>query len=356
MRRQPVIRTAASTLYGVVARTRRRWYAGHPSRQRHLARPVVSVGNLTVGGSGKTPVVAHLARLLTQAGERPSILSRGYARRVKSEGVTVVSDLQRVLADVDHAGDEPLMLARALPGVPVLVGADRYLSGRLAESRFQSTVHLLDDGFQHLALGRDVNLLLVDEADLSDRVVPAGRLREPVAAAGEADAVLLSAGTEEARARIRTALGVSQAFQLRRMLAPVVMTSSGKPIEPATVGPVFAVAGIARPQRLFDDLVAAGWRLGGTMTFRDHHRFSQADVTRIANASRDAQTHIVVTTAKDAVRLEPLDCSPLALAVAPVVAAIEPAPVFYTWLLNRLAQARAGTTAEGGASLGSPRS
>ncbi len=274
----------------MVALTRRQWYARDPSRQRHLDNPVISVGNLTVGGSGKTPIVEHLARLLLDAGERPAILSRGYARRVANDGVTVVSDAQQVLADVDHAGDEPLMLARALPGVPVLVGANRFVSGRLAEQRMGATVHLLDDGFQHVALGRDVNLLLVDEADLSDQVLPAGRLREPLSAAAAADAVLTGAADDAALTRMRAILDVPTMFQMARTLAPVCMVSSGKPIGPSTVGPVFAVAGIARPQRLFDDLAAAGWRLGGTLVFRDHHRFTQADVTRIADAARDAQT------------------------------------------------------------------
>ena len=132
-----------------------------PSRRRRLSQPVVSVGNLRVGGSGKTPIVAHIARLLLERGERPAILTRGYARRCRPDGVTVVSDGTTILAGIESAGDEPLMLARALPGVPVLVGANRYLSGRLAEERFGATVHLLDDGFQHLELARDVDLLLV---------------------------------------------------------------------------------------------------------------------------------------------------------------------------------------------------
>ena len=126
----------ASRPYAAIARARRAWHARHPQASRRLRRPVVSVGNVAVGGRGKTPVVASLARLLLEAGERPSILSRGYARRRPEDGVTVVSDGCRVLADIDRAGDEPLMLARALPSVPVLVGADRYVGGVLAERRF----------------------------------------------------------------------------------------------------------------------------------------------------------------------------------------------------------------------------
>ena len=134
---------ALSTIYGRVARMRRSWYERHPQSRRSLERPVISVGNLSVGGSGKTPVVAALARLLLTMGQRPAILSRGYARRRSSDGVVVVSDGARVLEPVENSGDEPQMLARTLPNVPVLVCTDRHLAGRLAERRFGATVMLL---------------------------------------------------------------------------------------------------------------------------------------------------------------------------------------------------------------------
>src|SRR5262249_36475033 len=146
------------------------------SRSRRLSRPVISVGNLRVGGTGKTPVAAVVAQALLAAGERPAILTRGYARRAPADGVTVVSDGRTILTGVDAAGDEPLMLARALPDAMVLVGANRYLSGRLAEERLGATVHVLDDGFQHLELARDVDLLVVSEDDLNDQPLPFGRL------------------------------------------------------------------------------------------------------------------------------------------------------------------------------------
>jgi len=158
-----------STAYARVAQLRRAWYA-RPGRRRRLTHPVISVGNLSMGGSGKTPVVAALARLLRQRGERPVILTRGYGRRDKREGVVVVSDGERVLEPVERSGDEPQLLARTLPGVPVLVGADRYLAGVFAARHFAATVSILDDGFQHVQLERDVDLLLVSVDDLNDRV------------------------------------------------------------------------------------------------------------------------------------------------------------------------------------------
>ena len=121
-----------SSAYGAAAAWRRQWYATDPARRRRLARPVISVGTLRVGGSGKTPVVAYIAQMLLDGGERPAILTRGYARRQAGDGVTVVSDATAIRAGVAEAGDEPFMLARALPGGPVLVSPDRHLAGTLA--------------------------------------------------------------------------------------------------------------------------------------------------------------------------------------------------------------------------------
>ncbi len=160
-------------LYGQVARARRSWYERRPSRRRHLARPVVSVGNLSVGGTGKTPLVAALAGWLVAHGERPAILSRGYARRDRTAEPAVVSDGARLLLDVHAAGDEPLMLARAVPGAVVVVGADRYASGRHAETVLGATVHLLDDGFQHIQLGRDLDIVVTAGRRAGGRSRPA---------------------------------------------------------------------------------------------------------------------------------------------------------------------------------------
>jgi tetraacyldisaccharide 4'-kinase len=338
---------AASYIYGTAASWRRRRYHPRSGRQRRLARPVISVGNLTTGGSGKTPAVAYLARLLLECGERPSILTRGYARRRPSDGVTVVSDGVSVINGIDAAGDEPLMLARELPGVPVLVGADRYLSGRLAEARFDVTVHLLDDGFQHFALARDLDLLLVDVHDLDDRVIPAGRLRERLAAASVADAVLVTAtapivGEEEPAALdpsdLGRALHVAFTFSVRRRI---------KEPPPGFRGaPVLAVAGVARPRRFFDDLTASGWSVAGTMAFPDHHLFSEADLRRIAAEARTTGAELIVTTVKDAVRFESCEASALRLWPVPLTIAIEPATAFRDWLVERLASSR--TTAPAG--------
>jgi tetraacyldisaccharide 4'-kinase len=325
-----------SSVYGAAAAWRRRWYDGDPARRRRLRQPVVSIGNLSVGGSGKTPIVAHLARLLLEHGERPSILSRGYGRHRPQDGVTVVSDGAAVLAGVASAGDEPLMLARALPGVPVLVGTSRYLSGRLAEEKLGASVHLLDDGFQHLELGRDVDLLVVDERDLNDQPLPVGRLREPLVVAAKADAALVDSVDESAAERIGCTLGLSTCFRVERHLGtPYRFDGSAVP----TADRVLAAAGIARPDRFFGDLASAGWNVVGTIRFPDHHRFTNRDVERLAAAARAADA-IVMTTEKDAVRLAARDLGMLAVAAVPLTVRIEPAPVFAAWLLGRLQAAR----------------
>ena len=327
-----------SPVYARAALWRRSWYARHPEARRRLASPVISVGNLAVGGSGKTPTVATLARWLLSRGERPAILTRGYARRRVSEGVVVVSDRQRVLEPVAKSGDEPQMLARGLPGVPVLVSADRYLAGCLAERRFGCTVHILDDGFQHFALERDIDLLLVAPDDLDDTVLPGGRLREPLAAARAADAVLVHGSDQDLRT-VSAALGAESSFRVvttfggARLLEPF-----GALLPPMAGMRALAVAGIARPQRFFDAARRHGWDVVQELAFRDHHWFDAADLKRMLAIARAAQADVILTTEKDAMRLLHLPLAPIprTFAYLPLTVAIEPAAEFYGWLSDLL--------------------
>ena len=300
-------------------------------------RPVVSVGNLRVGGSGKTPIVEYIARLLRDQGERPAVLTRGYARRISPAGVTVVSDGSGVLAPLDTAGDEPFMLAHALPGVVVLVGADRYLSGCLAERTLGATVHILDDGFQHVELERDVDLLLAAEEDLADRPLPAGRLRERITAAAFADAALVTAGYDTAAERIGRMMGIGTVFRVTRTIgAPHMIGGVRESVVVPPQSRVFVVTGIARPERFINDVGGAGWDVAGTLTFRDHHRYHASDVRRIAAAAKSAASAIVLTTEKDAVRLAACHLGDLPIASVPLIVGVEPAAAFRDWLLNRI--------------------
>jgi tetraacyldisaccharide 4'-kinase len=328
--------------YGVVAKWRRAWYLRHPEARRRLRQSVVSVGNLRVGGSGKTPAVAHLARLLLEMGERPAILSRGYARRNRADGVVVVSDGSNVRADVLRAGDEPLMLARALAGVAVLVSPDRYLSGRIAETHLGCTVHLLDDGFQHFELERDVDLLLVSPDDLKDpRPLPAGPLREPLDVAGSADAVIVSTASSDESRRVARQLGITEAFQAVRTVGPPTLVEpAGRMVAPAPGTRVLGVAGIARPEPFFADLREAGWVVAAELAFADHHLYCARDVARIVEVARASRSVMVLTTEKDLMRLLPQRPFPIPLAVVPLRLSIEPALPFRRWLADRLDRCR----------------
>ena len=306
---------------------RRSWYERHPQSRRSLDRPVISVGNLSVGGSGKTPIVAALARMLLDMGQRPAILSRGYARRRATDGVVVVSDGNRVLEPVENSGDEPQMLARALPGVPVLVCADRHLAGRLAEKRFAATVMLLDDGFQHLALGRNVDVLVMPASDLDDAVLPSGRLREPLDAASSADCVLVPGSLEDV-SRVAATFDRMPVFRVTNHFGTVQGLDASAPSGTRVV----AVAGIARPERFFTTLREQGFEIVRELRFPDHHWFSSDDLDRIRTIAKEASADFVATTEKDAVRVAPQS----GWAVLPMTAVIEPPELFSSWLRERL--------------------
>jgi tetraacyldisaccharide 4'-kinase len=298
-----------------------------------------------VGGSGKTPTVAWLAQRLQQHGERPAILSRGYARRESPDGVVVVSDGERVLEPTARSGDEPQMLARSLPGVPVLVARERFLAGRIAERRFDATVHLLDDGFQHLGLARDIDLLIVSRVDLAERVLPAGRLREPLAAARFAHALLVPGSLEDVRevamhAAIADRGSGSGDPEGREVFRIVTSYGELRAVQPGERVPehdrrVVAVAGIARPERFFAALRGQGHHVVREMAFRDHHWFSDGDVKRIRQALTESGADVVVTTEKDSTRLLVPE-----LFYLPMTVTIEPLDGFVTWIGERLRAAR----------------
>lgn len=298
---------------------------------------MISVGNLAVGGSGKTPLVTLIARLLAEAGHRPSVLSRGYGRSHPEDGVTVVSDGRAIRADLGRAGDEPLMLARALPGVPVLVSPDRYLAGVLAESAFGATIHVLDDGFQHFMLARQADLIIVDAEDVSrPRTLPGGRLREPIDVARRADAILLSGGGDP-RA-IAAALDVADGFALVREAEAAVEEAADGPVPLPAGARVLVVSGIARPERFEAEARAGGYDVAGAMAFRDHHLYDARDVARMA-AEAARQGAAVLVTEKDLIRLLPWRPWPFRLAVRPMSVRVEPGPAFQRWLAGRLAAA-----------------
>ena len=289
-------------------RLRRRRMERRPQRQRRLSKPVISVGNLSMGGTGKTPVVAAIAKWLIDHGQRPSILTRGYGRADAADGVVVVD----AATPVAQSGDEPLMLARHVPGAIVCVSPDRYLGGVLAE-KLGSTVHILDDGFQHIELARDLDILVTTVGEIPNgRVMPAGRLREPKDAAARAHFLVVTDATAGAAGAEAWALGISQSCGSLRKLGPVTGSQN-----------VVAVAGIANPDRFVTALREAGHHVVDVMTFPDHHRYTTKDVASIEAKMKSAGADAVLTTEKDAVRFEAL-APPFTLRAVPLIVEFDP--------------------------------
>jgi tetraacyldisaccharide 4'-kinase len=327
-------------LYGGLARARRGWYERRPASRRRLDRPVISVGNLSVGGTGKTPLVAAIAAWLLAQGERPAILSRGYARRDRTPEPAVVSDGVTVRLGVYAAGDEPLMLARAVPGAVVVVGADRHASGRCAETELGATVHVLDDGFQHVQLARDLDIVVTSSGALAaDHVLPKGRLREPLDALARASVLVVvgaddrAAGGEAARYGVACALGAS-----RRLSAPVEV-QGGVPPPGARV---VAVAGIGQPEQFVAALGPRGFDVAASQIYADHHWFTAADLAEVARIAEAHRAWGVLTTDKDAVRLEPLGPLPCAVARVPLTLDLPGFDRLAAEMAGALARQRAG--------------
>lgn len=312
---------------GAVA-ARRSAYGRGWLRRAGLPVPVISVGNLTFGGTGKTPTVVALVRDLVRLGRHPAVLTRGYRRRDDRPAVvTGPNPRQRA----DEVGDEPLELARRLPGVPVVVDGDRERGG-LEAIRLGADVVVLDDGFQHLRLERDLDVVLVDAGEPwgGGRLPPLGRLREPVTALSRADAVIITKVPSDWRAVVAKIEAeverVAPALQVfvSKLRPSRVRRPDGEWAEPAELQgrKVYAFAGVGRPGGFADSLSEVGAEMVGTRWFPDHHEYSQRDLTEVLAGARAAGA-IPVTTAKDAVKL-PRDAGVWVLEV-------EMAPVEGSW-------------------------
>ncbi len=270
-----------ASIYGGIVAARNALYDRNVLRSHRLNGAVISVGNLSTGGSGKTPFVILLGELLKSRGINFDVLSRGYGR--KSRG--------RLLVDPGglsaQFGDEPLLIARRLQ-VPVIVGEDRFDAGVLAESRFGPQLHLLDDGFEHRQLYRNFDIVLVTPQDASDRLLPAGRLREPLGSLRRADAVVLTSGAAPESFPIHDKL----IWRVRRGIIP-------QNVPPRPV--VFC--GIARPQNFILQLRSANIEPAAEAFYRDHHAYSESDIRDLLALKDKSEAGGFVTTEKDAVNL-----------------------------------------------------
>jgi len=280
-----------SRVFGSFVKTRARLYDTGWLPTRRLNHPVISVGNLTLGGTGKTPLVIELATQFRNLGYRPVVLSRGYRRR--SRGIVVVSRGEGPEVDWPEAGDEPSLMAIRLPGVAVVVGADRYRAGLFAESARLGDLFILDDGFQHRRLHRDVDLVTIDPVDWAeeDRLLPRGRWREPRTALKRAHAALV----HESDSAPVPHLSVPR-FGVETLVDGIVKDGSLIPSDSLAGTPLSAFAGIAKPERFFHTLDAMGLRTHRKKIFPDHHKYGPRDLVDLGPGA-------CITTEKDAVRL-----------------------------------------------------
>jgi tetraacyldisaccharide 4'-kinase len=337
--------------YGRLQALRRGAYRRGLLKTHRTDAAVISVGNLAAGGTGKTPCVEAICRLLLQEGLRPAVLSRGYRGSLRGRAA-VVSDGERVLLDPGEAGDEPVLLARRLPGVPVLVGGDRRVTADLAVARFGAQVVVLDDGFQHLRLARDLDVVLLDARHPfgNGHCLPRGLLRESPSALGAADLVLL---TRTRRAESQRTEAVRDSVRRYSRAVPVLPTAhaplavvdlrdgSVSPLETLRGLKVLAFAGIGTPEAFFHELNELGARVLEAVPFPDHHRYSPEDLRQLENWARLMNAQAMVTTEKDAVRLQahpPLE--PRALALRIEMAVQEDADVFRRVVLDAAARRR----------------
>lgn len=311
-------------------------------RRERLPRPVICIGNLTVGGTGKTPFLITLARELSGRGLRLAILSRGYGAEPTAREPRLVSDTEKTLLDPVQAGDEPFLLARQCPGVLVVIGASRAEAGRFALDKFDIDLFLLDDGFQHEALARDADLVLWDMRDLpsASRQLPAGRLREGLSALRRAKAVILthreylpmdSAEARECRvvAELKRAAPEVPIFAAETTLSgyrPLLWDDTGsnhlQPMTDLRGVRVLLLSGLARPEG-FENLVrTAGINVADHLKFADHARYDARTIDAVAEKLKETGAGLVLTTEKDAVKLERLETRGLpifaaSLAMAP---------------------------------------
>lgn len=302
-----------SPLYSATMRLRSSLYRRRVFRRYKMKVPVISIGNLTMGGTGKTPIVSYLATFLQGQGYRPAIISRGYGGAAGNK-VNVVSDGKELFLDAQQAGDEPRLLAETLPGIPVLTGIVRALPCNHAIDTLGCDILLLDDGFQHLAVDRDINLVLFSAESLAgnSRVFPGGDLREPVSALRRCDAFLLTGTTASNRERAnRFAILLQRRFPQTPVFfssytAGAAKEASGDQTVPlaALPTPLYGFCGIARPEAFHQSLIDQGITLSGFNGLRDHQPYTPRLLRQIHKEALDCGARGIITTAKDMVKVK----------------------------------------------------
>jgi tetraacyldisaccharide 4'-kinase len=303
-----------SALYSLATRLRLAAYRRHLFSVTRLDVPVISVGNMTTGGTGKTPLVEWVCRVIAGQGKRVCVLTRGFGRQSPNEQI-VVSDGNKILADVSQAGDEPLLLAKNLIGVAAVVcNSSRAVAGNWAINNLQSEVFVLDDGFQHLRLARDLNIVTIDATNpWGGGLLPYGHLREPLSGLVRADCVVLTRTEEPAELAplietVQKVVGPAVPVFRSRMCTFGWRDLNGDHVEQASLipRPASAICGVGNPQSFFNHLRREGFELVFERAFPDHYNYQQADVDKVVAQAKQKGARSILTTAKDAVKLASL--------------------------------------------------
>lgn len=301
-----------SPLYGLCMRMRSVLYHKGIFRRQKMQVPVISIGNLTMGGTGKTPVVRFIADLLQKNGYQPAIISRGYGGKVRDR-VNVVSDGKTIQLDAEHAGDEPVLLAESLSGIPVITGSVRVHPCLFAIENLGCNVLILDDGFQHLPVERDLDLVLFNAAAPlgNNKVIPGGHLREPFSSLARADAFLITNMREEFRKSVdkfqddlneyfpQTPVFVSryEPKNCTKVDSSELLSFPDIPLD------IYGLCGIANPLRFRTTLLDCGFRITGFTEMQDHQVYSQQLIEQISNLAENSGARAIITTEKDMVKI-----------------------------------------------------
>lgn len=301
--------TLLSYIYWLIWIIRKRLYEGGILKTRRLPCPVICIGNITTGGTGKTPAVITLTRLLQNKIPRTAVLTRGYKRR-SSQPVMVVSNVNKVVSTPCEAGDEPYLIASTVKGIPVIAGADRYRTGNYAIDHFNTSLFILDDGYQHLGLHRDIDILLIDATNPigNGRLLPKGILREPLQGISRADCIIISRANEGDKGHIeglvRSYNKDSPVFYASYKAANITdIKGNTLGLDYITGENILLFSGIGNPGSFRKTAEEIGGKVKGEIIFPDHHWYTVKDMDRIWGEARSLSADAIMTTEKDAVRL-----------------------------------------------------
>ncbi len=307
-----------SAIYGKIMNLRNTLYDAGVFETHDLGTRTISVGNITTGGTGKTPLVAYIAEVLAARGEKVCILTRGYGRVEKKQRV-LISDGDRVLADAATGGDEPVELAQKLLGKAIIIAdADRVSAAEWALRKFGVTTFVLDDGFQHRKVKRDLDIVCIDATNPCDRgrMLPLGRLREPLAGLARADCIIMTRSDlvddiTELRARLTKWNSDAVMFEAKNVISSITPiedfhAKTQRSQSKSMSGRAFAFCGVGNPESFFEQLKRAGVEPVATKSYADHHFYSQADVSEIEASAKSYGAEVLLTTAKDAVKISNL--------------------------------------------------